>query len=190
MNGKLVLGLGLCTALWLATGTAHAWSTRDLMSLMAGVNESETSFVETRHSSLLKAPLVLTGRLVYRRPSRLEKHVQSPYAESTVIEGSQVSVTRGNGQPSRTVTVPAGAAQALVESLRATLAGDLPALERHFTVSVTGEQGAWALTLLPRDAALSDFVKRVEITGADAKLGRIEMLEGSGDRTVTVMGAK
>lgn len=178
----------VCAALMLASGVAHALSTQELMDRLAAVPASEASFVETRHSSLLKAPLVMSGRLVYRRPARLEKHVQSPYQESTVIDGAKVTITGGNAQPSRTMTIPAGAAQALVDSLRSTLAGDLPVLERHFTVSVSGELDAWTVTLLPRDAGFSDFVKRVEIAGTGNDLRRVEVLEGSGDRTVTVVG--
>jgi outer membrane lipoprotein-sorting protein len=170
----------------LAASAAHAVTISELMQRLAGVPASQARFTETRHSSLLKTPLVVTGRLVYRRPDRLEKHVQSPFAESTVIEGSRVSMAKG-GEAGRTMTVPAGAAQALVESLRATMAGDLPALERHFTVHLQGSLEDWTLTLIPREAALADIVTRVEIAGANASLRRIEVLEASGDRSVTVI---
>ena len=173
-----------------ASASAQALSALELMQRLATVPASQASFTETRHSSLLKTPLVVTGRLVYRRPDRLEKHVQSPFIESTVIDGSRLSMTRG-GDAGRTMNVPAGPAQALVESLRATLAGDLAALERHFNVHLQGNLDAWTLTLIPREAALADVVTRVEIAGNDANLRRIEVLEASGDRSVTVIdGAK
>ena len=87
---------------------------------------------------MLKQPLVLSGRLVYRRPDRLEKHVQAPFVETITIEGSRVTVARSGSEGDRVITLPAGStAQALIESLRATLAGDLPALERHFAVAWT-----------------------------------------------------
>jgi hypothetical protein len=67
------------------------------------------------------------------------------------------------------------------------MAGDLPALERHFTVHLQGSLEDWTLTLIPREAALADIVTRVEIAGANASLRRIEVLEASGDRSVTVI---
>jgi outer membrane lipoprotein-sorting protein len=167
--------------------SAQAIAASELMQRLRDVASSEVRFTETRESALLKAPLVTAGRLVWRRPDRLEKHVEKPFAESTVIEGTRVTMTRPGDKGSRTVPVPAGPAQALVEALRATLAGDLAALERHFDVRVAGTTGAWTLTLLPRDAAVSAYVTRVDIAGSDARLGRIDVLEASGDRSTTLV---
>ena len=103
---------------------------------------SRARFIEIRQSALLKKPLVLSGRLVYRRPDRLEKHVLTPFVESITIEGTRVSITREGAEAGRMFTLPAsGPAQALIESLRATLAGDLPALGRHFAIAVSGTRG-------------------------------------------------
>jgi hypothetical protein len=165
---------------------ARALEPDALMKRLATVPASEARFTETRTSSLLKTPLVVSGRLVYRRPDRLEKHVQRPFVESTMIEGAKVTMSRGQGD-TRTLTIPAGAAQALVESLRATLAGDLSALQRYFTVHVDGTIAAWTMTLVPRETELSGYVLHVEIAGEDARLRRIEVHEASGDRTVTVL---
>lgn len=173
-----------CLAAVIAAGAqAEPLAARELMRELANVPASEVRFTETRTSAMLKTPLVVSGRLVYRRPDRLEKHVERPYAETTVIERSRITVTRPDA--SQTSTVPPGAPQALVESLRATLAGDLPALERHFNVHVAGDSQAWTLTLVPRDAQLAATVLRVEIAGAASSLKRIDVLEASGDRTQT-----
>jgi outer membrane lipoprotein-sorting protein len=181
------VGLACVAAVVAACAQAEPLAAAELMRELANVPASEVRFTETRTSAMLKAPLVVSGRLVYRRPDRLEKHVERPFAETTIIERSRVTVTRAD--TSRTSAVPAGAPQALVESLRATLAGDLAALERHFNVHVAGETREWTLTLVPRDAELSRTVSRVEISGSASALRRIDVLEASGDRTQTLLDA-
>ena len=169
-------------------GLAHALEAAELMQVLSDVPSSRARFIETRHSALLKKPLVLSGRLVYRRPDRLEKHVLTPYEESITIEGTRVSITRQGAEPGRIFTLPAsGPAQALIESLRATLAGDLAALERHFAVAVSGTRGDWTISLTPRDPALGAVVLRVEFAGKGNRVGRIEVLEAGGDRSVTTV---
>jgi outer membrane lipoprotein-sorting protein len=156
-----------------------------LMQALADVPASEARFTETRTSALLKAPLTVTGRLVWRRPDRLERHVESPMAESSVIEGTRISITRPGDKVARTMAVPQGPAQAMVEALRATLAGDAATLERHFVVRAEGTSAAWTLTLLPRDPTVQAQVTRIDISGAGARPALIDVLEASGDRTVT-----
>ena len=168
-----------------ASAGVSAFSPAELMQLLSGVQSSRVQFVETRHSAMLKQPLVLSGRLVYRRPDRLEKHVQAPFVETITIEGSRVTVARSGSEGDRVITLPAGStAQALIESLRATLAGDLPALERHFAVSVDGTRSAWSMSLTPRTALP---VVRVDFAGRDDRVQRIEVVESGGDRTVTTI---
>ncbi len=167
---------------------AHALTTIELMLHLSEVQASRSHFTETRHSALLKKPLVLTGRLVYRRPDRLEKHIQTPFEESITIDGSRISIARQGADAGRLFTLPAsGPVQALVEGLRATLAGDLPSLERHFAVAVAGAREDWKLSLTPRDAALGAAVLRVEFSGSGNHVQRIEVLEAGGDRAVTTI---
>lgn len=177
--------LALCTAA--ASHGASTLTPEALMAQLAGVASSRARFVETRQSALLKQPLVLTGTLVYQRPDRLEKHVATPFVESVTIAGSRVDIARP-GETGRTIAMPpAGPARALAESLRATLAGDLPALARHFVVEVAGTPGAWTMTLTPRDPALAATVERVTFAGAADRVQRIDVLEASGDRSVTTI---
>ena len=171
----------------LCASTASALEPDEVMAGLAAVPSSRARFTETRHSTLLKQPLVMSGTLVYQRPDRLEKHVLSPFEESVTIDGSRINVTR-RGEAGRTIALPAsGPSRALVESLRATLAGDLPALTRHFAVAVSGTRGAWTMTLRPRDAALAAAVMRVEFAGNGSRVQRIEVHEAGGDRSVTTI---
>lgn len=187
MNPATALALA-AIALLGVPNYARALTPAELMQLLSDVPSSRAHFIETRHSTMLRKPLVLSGRLVYRRPDRLEKHVEAPFQESITIEGTRVSIARPGADAGRMFTLPAsGAAQALIESLRATLAGDLPALERHFAIAVSGTRGDWTMSLTPRDAALGAVVLRVDFAGKDNRVQRIEVLEAGGDRSVTTI---
>lgn len=176
----------LLAALVLATAaSAQDIDARGLMTMLASVESASATFVETRYSPLLKSPLVSRGTLSYRRPDFLEEHVQSPADERLVLQGAQLTVESASGK--RSVTVPADSATgiaALIEGVRATRSGDLPALERNFDVQVTGSRERWRLRLLPRRADLAKYVEEIAIDGDADRMQRIEVSEASGDRTV------
>jgi outer membrane lipoprotein-sorting protein len=159
-------------------------SLADLMRQLAGVPSARARFTETKQVALLKAPLILTGTLSYERPDRLEKHVLSPYDERIAIAGTQVTVennTRGRTQNLSVASNPT--LLALVESLRATLAGDLVALERHFEVSLERRADDWTLALVPREPGTLALITRIRLTGSGNQLRHIDIEEAGGDRS-------
>lgn len=159
-----------------------------LMELLAAVPASKDSFSETRHSAVLSAPLLLKGTLAYTRPDRLEKQVLAPYEERTVVAGNSVTMENRALQQSRTFSLASSSPiSAFVESMRATLAGDRAALERHYRVQLEGKAEAWTMSLVPRGKKLASLVKRIQIAGARERLKRIEVEEASGDRSVMLI---
>jgi outer membrane lipoprotein-sorting protein len=159
-----------------------------LMEMLALVPAAKDSFTETKHSAVLSTPLVLKGTLVYVRPDRLEKNVLAPYEERTVIAGSSVTIENRTLKQTRTFSLASSApVSAFVESMRATLAGDRAALERHYSVQLEGQPEAWTLTLMPREQKLASLVKRIRIAGVHERLKRIEVEETAGDRSVMLI---
>jgi hypothetical protein len=159
-----------------------------LMRLLAAVPRAEARFTEVRRMQVLSAPLELRGTLRYVRPDLLERQVQSPYEETVRIEGGRVSVdnpARGARRSYALAALPA--AYALVESLRATLAGDGAALERHYQLKLLGTRDTWLLTLTPRDPAVADLLAQVRLHGAAERITRIEYDEGPGDHAVITL---
>jgi hypothetical protein len=69
----------------------------------------------------------------------------------------------------------------LVEAVRGTLAGDLPALQRFYSVGLEGPADAWQLTLVPVDKAVQGFVKVVRVKGSEAQVTEVETVEPDGD---------
>ena len=184
--GRLVLAAALA-----APGAAAAFDLAALMQKLAAVGSSSDSFTETRHSALLAGPLVLKGRLEYERPDRLQKHVLSPYEERTVVSGGTILIENRTLKQTRSFSLASSnAVAALVESMRATLAGDLASLERHYAVALEGPPEGWTLRLAPRDPKLAALVKSIRIGGAQERVRRIEVEEASGDRSVMQVGAE
>jgi len=163
----------------------QAWDLDALMSEMAAVPASRTRFVETRHLALLTQPLELKGSLSYQRPDRLVKHVETPFDELLTVDGELLSLVNKTKGEQRSLSLrEQPALRALVESMRATLAGDRAQLERHYRVQFSGRRDAWRLHLVPRVAQVRGHVESITLTGAAARPQRIEVLESTGDRSV------
>ncbi|MGH8277049.1 MAG: LolA-related protein, partial [Steroidobacteraceae bacterium] len=76
----------------------------------------------------------------------------------------------------------------LIESIRATLAGDRTTLERIFSVRFDGDLAHWTLILAPRDAAAARTVRQVRIAGERAALQSVEIVQPDGDRSLLSLG--
>jgi hypothetical protein len=158
----------------------------ELMRQLAGRRHGEVSFVEQHFLKLLKHPAESYGELTYDAPDRLEKRTIEPKAETLTLAGDVLTVVRGG----RTRTLDLKAYPTLVpfiESIRATLAGDLPSLERLFTLDFAGTIAHWRLTLRPRDAQVAKAVSRVTIEGTSDTLTTVEIVETDGDRSLMTL---
>jgi len=158
----------------------------ELMRQLAERRHGQVSFVEQHFLRLLKRPAESYGELTYDAPDRLEKRTVEPRPETLTLAGSVLTVVRGG----RTRTLDLKAYPALVpliESIRATLAGDLPTLEQLFAVDFAGTVAHWRLTLTPRDAQVAKTVSQVRIDGANGTLTTVEILETDGDRSLMTL---
>ncbi len=79
----------------------------------------------------------MSGMLRYKAPGTLEKHVLSPFDELIIIDNNQITIERQEGDSvQRIIHVIPAAVRALVDSIRATLAGDHIRLQQHYDVRV------------------------------------------------------
>jgi len=167
-----------------------------LFSELGAQPERHARFSERKFSALLKTPIESSGTLIFRAPGYLEKRTVEPHRETVRIEGSVVTyegAAGGSAVQKRTFSLSdAPLLAALIESLRATLGGDLPALRRHYDVSTSvpaAPAGGWQLTLVPRERALLDAVSRIVLRGAGAELAAVEIVEANGDLTLMQISA-
>ena len=107
------------------------------------------------------------------------------------IEGDTVTyegTVRGSVQKRTFALADAPPLAALVESLRSTLAGDLPALRRHYDVAFTTPQDqiarGWQITLIPRERMLREAVSKIVLRGTGSELSNVEIVETGGDLTL------
>lgn len=179
--------LALATAFALLTPSPAVantpWDLTQLMQALASNGGGRVRFSETRHLALLDAPLLATGELVYVPPARLERHTETPVRETMVLDGETLSLTReGRSHTLKLRDYPEAAA--LIESIRATLAGDRKALERTYALSLSGTATQWALDLLPSDPAVTKVVLRIRVTGSRGLVRGVEIQQADGDRSV------
>ena len=76
---------------------------------------------------------------------------------------------------------------ALVEGLRATLSGDVAALQRHYTPRLAGTAQEWTLTLTPREPGIAALVAAIRLAGRESQVLRFEVDEAGGDTSVMVI---
>ncbi|HLW23052.1 MAG TPA: LolA-related protein [Steroidobacteraceae bacterium] len=155
-----------------------------LMQRLARHRHGEASFVEQHFMRLLKRPVESMGELRFDAPDRLEKRTLEPQPEDLVLEGEELRVTR-HGRTRTASLADYPRIRPLIESIRATLAGDRAALEQVFEVHFFGDLERWSLLLVPRDA--DSRVTQVQIEGARDELLMVEVRERSGDRSLLTL---
>ena len=159
---------------------------QELMSLLAARRHGQVDFVEQHFLAVLKRPVESFGVMTYDAPHRLEKRTVEPRPERLVLDGDEITVERkGHTHVLELAAYPS--LLPFIESLRATMAGDLPALERAFNVDFAGNVERWTLTLYPRDSKVSSTVSRVRIDGSRDVLSKVEIFEANGDRSLMTL---
>ena len=175
--------LGLLLAILPLRRLALADPINDLMQMLARIPERRASFTEEKTLAMLTRPLSATGQLFYRRPAHLEKITLEPQAESLVVDGNRLALTAPGGPPRVIDLDTEPAIRALVDAIRGTLAGDLPALRRSYAVIMEGSVANWRLTLTPTDASVARLILRTTIEGAGTAILVVQTTQANGDRT-------
>ncbi len=180
-----VVALLLPVANALAQAPAGAPDIDALLRHLARPAPASTPFVEVHFSPLLSRPLIVSGELEYNGPDALARTVEKPYSEHTVIQGDEVSVTRGTGKPRTFSLQRAPELKILLSSFSALLGGNRQQLEQSFSLTVGGDEAHWSMALVPRDSRVTQRVARIMVNGA-ADTPRC-MITTAPDGSVTVM---
>jgi len=188
--------LAPCAVLGFMIGAVSAGPTRadspmalaDLMHALAARTTSNAHFVERRYLKMLSEPLKSSGTLTYVAPDRLEKVTLWPRPQRMTVDGDRLSIAPGpDGNPKTLSLATQPEVDAFVEAIRGTLAGDLPALERFYTVGLVGNWSDWALRLEPKAAAARKLLASVLLKGQAAGVQTIDIEETDGDRTEMII---
>ena len=99
-----------------------------------------------------------------------------------IIDGDRLTVEL-QGEPTREISLrDYSGIGALIDGLRATLAGDLTTLTRNFAFRLDGDVNRWALSLTPIDPNLRKLVTAMRITGERTAITDVETTQSDGDR--------
>jgi outer membrane lipoprotein-sorting protein len=166
---------------------APEWNLTTLMAQLRQVRSSTAHFVELRYVQLLNQAQRSSGRLVYVAPDRLEKDTTEPTPERLTIIGDHLTIERPGQQTRQFSLRDSSGIGGLIESIRATLAGDLNALNSYFITELDGTANSWVLSLVPKELRLRQMVTAIRIKGSGIAIREIETLEADGDRTDIVV---
>ncbi|MHB8423478.1 MAG: LolA-related protein [Leptospirales bacterium] len=160
--------------------TGHAgvrqWNLQSLMQGLAQVKSDNPHFVQRQYLHDLAKPLVSSGVLVYQSPDYLEQKTELPSPQRAIIRGDQLTLYSSAWHGPRNLSLKnTPDIWAVVVSLRATLSGQLPILQRYFNVRMNGSSRQWQLAFKPRIRTLQKRLGSILITGRDVRIDRIEI---------------
>lgn len=167
-----------------ADGTGD-WTLDRLMHELAGVEQRQARFVETRELALLAQALSSRGTLSFQRPDRLVKQFDPPDGQRYEIEANRLLIRNPDGGEEIVRLDNAPQLLAYVAAMQAVLAGDEERLLRYFELRLEGPREAWHLLLIPKAPALVKRLKRVEIDGSRSDISQFRIMEQNGDFVVT-----
>jgi hypothetical protein len=170
----------LSGSLHFALAQSANWGLPQLMQSLAQVHSASASFAERQTVAMLNAPLMSAGTLSYVAPDYVRKVTTSPAAQDFVLDHGVVTLTGLDHQTHRFSVNEAPQIGGLVEGIRATLAGDLPALERVYDVRLTGNAANWQLFLQPKDPSVTRFVKWIVIQGSQSQIHAVDTASADG----------
>ncbi len=153
------------------------------MAGMQTVRHASATFLEQKFVQMLKQPLQSSGRLIYVAPDRLQKETLAPAPSELIVNGDHLTVQQPDGKLRDLSLSEFPEIGALIESIRATLAGDAATLTRYYTTTLAGTANDWSLQLEPRDQRLRKLLTMVRIQGEGTSIRAIETTEHDGDRT-------
>lgn len=159
-----------------------------LMARLAAVPERRAAFRETRVFAALSMPLESRGRLLYRRPGYLEKQTDWPQPERLVVDGPWLTLTEATDAPRVVDLRGQPELRAMIDGLRAPLAGDLAVLQERFRMNAAGSLAAWTLDMTPRDERAARFLRSLHLAGRDDWIAEIRLVQANGDEQTMQIG--
>jgi hypothetical protein len=158
----------------------------EVLALLAMRKHGHVEFIEQKFIATLDRPIESSGELRFDAPDHLEQRTLKPRSETLILDGGTLTVDRGRTH--RTMDMHAfPQIEPLVESMRATLAGDRAALERLFHLEFSGNAARWTLTLVPLDSTVKQLVAQVKIDGVHDQLIKVEIRQTDGDRSLMTL---
>lgn len=177
----LLLVLPLAVASFAIPASAQAPTADSVLARFARIDGLTLRFHEVKQIALLSSPIVTDGTIAYARPGRLARRSGST---TVLISGSSLQMSEA-GRVQRIDLASQPIVRSFIDSFVQLLAGDRAGLERGYALSFAADAEGWTLTLRPRAAPLTQFLRDVVFRGRGDDLLSMTMTEVSGDVTTT-----
>ena len=185
--------------LWLFSMPSIAnteWSLDELMQTLSEVNSLKAEFEEVKTLSIFSSDVTVKGWLIYTKPNYIERQIVAPHNELTIIEDDEIRIEHEAGKENDNIREQRlsidvhPAVRTLIESIRATFAGDLNVLERYYTLHFSGSKDNWLLMLEPIDEKVKEHIRQVKISGSDKQVKKILTIEpDESESEITIVSA-
>lgn len=151
----------------------------------ASLRTVSADFTQERYLSMLKEPLVSTGRFAYEKPDRLYWEVIKPSPSGFFVNGDKAKRWGGDRRAMESFDVQKEPlARAIVEQVSAWARADFSWLEKRYRISVT-ESAPMVLKLYPLASQEKKYIGRLLIVFSEdwSHVVSVEIYEKGGDRT-------
>jgi hypothetical protein len=154
-----------------------------LMTLLSHRQHGSADFEQTQYLAALKQPARSSGVMTYDAPDHLEERTLKPRDQSVVLDHGTLTLQSGTRRRTlRLQDYPE--IGSLVDSVRATLAGDRAALEQRFDLQLSGDLDHWQLLLHARDPKVASVVDHIRIAGEQDAILQVEVQQSDGDHSL------
>lgn len=138
-----------------------------------------------------KNPLLSRGDFLVARERGVIWRTREPFASALIVTRDRLLSRQADGSVGTQVDAHnEPGIRAINEMLFALMAADLGALSKRFRIE--GEllgAAAWRLALVPRDAALAQWLTRIELEG-DRFVRSVRLTEAQGDHSAITLSAQ
>jgi hypothetical protein len=184
---RFQIHIGILLALSSSLAQADEWQVPDLMQLLGETKAGKALYVEKKYIGIIDKPIESSGELAFTAPDKLEKRTLKPKAETLILEGDKLTIDQP-GKRQLTVDLQEHPeVAAFVESIRGTLSGDRLALEKFYSLELTGSAEEWQLVLIPKQEKMQKVISRIQIGGTHADVKKIDFYQGDGDRSEMII---
>ena len=180
-----IKSLAFATSIGLFATAASAQDVElaDLMALLSQRKSSHATFIERKYFKVLEQPIESSGELEYTAPNLVKKRTLKPKQELLILDGDKLSIETANKRRKTFDLQDHPEVSTFVTSIRATLSGDLSALENYYAVTVSGSLEQWQLSLTPKQTQLLKVIEQIRIAGTQGFVKTIEFEQADGDRS-------
>lgn len=192
-NPTLTLAVLCVAALWTPAAADDPWDLPALMKELGGIRLIDAAFTEQKQAEFLsRGEFAVSGEMHFKAPHTLRRIVTKPYRESIVIDESTVIIKRLDDKNEtdkvRFIEIDSHPSIRLfIDSMRATMAGDLATVLEIYEVELSGGRQEWSLRLVPRREELKKFIHAVHVTGSANRINTLLVHEDDDTRSLITL---